>query len=145
MKINPIALKQTAAFAIDFSLICSPFLLTILVFPNTSVDTVLWLLMLPWIIYIPYSEWAFGQTLGMKWMKTVIVQIDQSKEHRDTDNLEPENIHRIAFKTACRRHVARVSLIWWVIPAVMLLFNKPLYNDYVVVDISDANQKDSNA
>lgn len=141
MRINPIALKQAAAFAIDFVLICSPFLLTILAFSHVSVDVILWLLMVPWIIYMPYAEWAFGQTYGMKLMKTAIVQVDESNDSDNSGNLMSENIHRIAFKTAFRRHLARVSLIWWVIPAVMLLLDKQIYDDYVVVDISDANQK----
>jgi len=109
MQLNPIAIKQALAFIIDFGLIITPFIMVLIWQPSFLVadsETFLLILVIPWLVYIPLSEWFLRQTLGMRLVKTAIIK--SIKFHQNTK----QTAQRITLKVALRRHLARVSLIW---------------------------------
>lgn len=128
-------IKQALAFLIDMVLISTPMFIAIILFSDISVETALLILAIPWLFYIPYAEWAFAQTLGMKMLNIAIVNIQMTDEMQTI--IKPYNINRIAAKTAYRRHLARVSLIWGTIAWLLALFGKQFFDDYQVVDLSN--------
>jgi hypothetical protein len=74
-----------------------------------------------WFIYIPIAEYYFSQTIGMKIVGTNIVDINNEKK-------------RIKLKTALRRHVARIGMMWGVIGWIFMFLGKQYMSDYNIVD-----------
>ena len=117
-----IAIKQAFAFIIDFNIIAFPLVL----FQNIMG---LYIFGFVWYIYIPFSEYYFNQTLGMKIVKTKIYGSAEGK------------IAKLTFGAVARRQIARVSFLWGVIAWIFVFFGKQLGDDYVVVSNNEYSVK----
>lgn len=107
-----IALKQFFAFSIDLTIVSLP----LLIFLSLDSAFVFWAL---WAFYIPFCEYKFRQTIGMKIVGTKIYS-----------NIDLE---KVSFRVVFRRHIARISMIWGVVGWLFIFFGKPLFKDYVIV------------
>jgi len=109
-----LAIKQAFAFSIDLALISLPLLLA----PSLEILPLFTLL---WYFYIPLMEYFKSQTLGMMVVGTRIVNSNDMKSH-------------ITLKTAFRRQLARVGMLWGVVGWLFLFFSKQYSTDYAIVD-----------
>ncbi|MDA3908591.1 MAG: RDD family protein [Sulfurimonas sp.] len=109
-----IAIKQAAAFSIDLILVSLP----LIVAPSLESFPIFAFL---WFVYIPFSEFYFSQTIGMKIVGTHIFHSFKEKSH-------------IKLGTALRRQIARVSIMWGAIGWLFLFLGRQYVNDYVIVD-----------
>ena len=107
-----IAIKQFFAFVIDIILIS----LVLVIYPSI-VSLIIFSIL--WFFYIPFCEYIFGQTLGMKIVGTKIFAA--------TSPLYP-----VRFISIFRRHIARVSIVWGII-GWLSLFTGQFFKDYVIV------------
>lgn len=114
MQSNPkqIAIKQSIAFVIDLAIVSLP----LLAFLSLDSAFVFWFL---WAFYIPFAEYKYNQTIGMKIVGTKI--------YKNT------NLEKLTINTVFRRHISRISMVWGIIGWFFVFFGKPLYKDYTII------------
>lgn len=109
-----IAMKQAFAFCIDVIIVSLP----LIVAPSLESFPIFILL---WFIYIPFSEFYFSQTLGMKIVGTKILNSNDMQS-------------RIELGTALRRQIARISMMWGVVGWIFMFLGEQYISDYVVMN-----------
>lgn len=109
-----IAKKQIIALIIDFVFCSSPLILL----QNLTGAYISFFL---WYLYIPFCEYFFSQTIGMKIMNTKIYGTSEGK------------ISKLSLGAVLRRNISRISILWGVVGWLYLLFNNQLGDDYVIV------------
>ena len=107
-------MKQAFAFCIDMIIVSLP----LIVAPSLESFPIFVLL---WFIYIPFSEFYFSQTLGMKIVGTKILNSNDMQSH-------------IELGTALRRQIARISMMWGVVGWIFMFLGEQYISDYVVMD-----------
>ena len=114
LKVNSIkiAIKQFFAFCIDILIVSLPLLI------HPSLDSFAIFIVI-WFLYIPFSEYIFAQTLGMKIVGTKIYASTKS-------------LSKVRFITVLRRQIARISMFWGIIAWLSLLSGQ-FFKDYTIV------------
>ena len=107
------ALRQLAAFAVDFGIIAFPLVLA------PGLDTAGWMLLM-WAFYIPTAEYLFARTLGMGLVGTRIMAA--------TDPYS-----RVSLIAVLRRHVGRISFFWGAFGWLLSLIGTQVFKDYVII------------
>jgi len=107
-----IAIKQLFAFCIDIVIVS----LVLIIYPSI---TSFFIFAFLWFFYIPFCEYVFGQTLGMKLVGTKI--------HAATKPHYP-----VRLISVFRRHIARISIVWGII-GWLSSFGGQFFKDYVIV------------
>ena len=107
-------MKQAFAFCIDVIIVSLP----LIVAPSLESFPIFILL---WFIYIPFSEFYFSQTLGMKIVGTKILNSNDMQS-------------RIELGTALRRQIARISMMWGVVGWIFMFLGEQYISDYVVMN-----------
>jgi len=74
-----------------------------------------------WLVYIFISEFYFSQTLGMRIVRTKILNTQDTKSY-------------VSIGIVARRHIARISMIWGVFGWFLLFIGKQYANDYIIAD-----------
>jgi len=120
MNRQTIALKQLVAFAIDLFVVSMP----LVVMLDMTGAFIFWFL---WAFYIPFCEYKYAQTLGMKIIGTKIYGVDSNN---------------ISFATAFRRHIARISLLWGVTGWLFLFFGRQYACDYIITTKDEFAKKE---
>jgi hypothetical protein len=116
-KTQKIAIKQLIAFIIDFILIVTP----LVVFSSMGSLWGLNIFSFLWFFYIPFCEYYYNQTIGMRVVGTKIY------------GSRSGTISKLSFGAVARRQIARVSIVWGILGWIFLLFDKQLGDDYVIV------------
>jgi hypothetical protein len=109
-----IAIKQVLAFIIDFTIIVLP----LIFFQNMMGSYISGFI---WYVYIPFSEYYFNQTLGMKILGTKIYGSAKGK------------ISKLTFGAVARRQISRIAFLWSFVGWIFVFFGEQLGDDYVVV------------
>lgn len=114
LKVNSIkiAIKQFFAFCIDIIMVSLP----LLIYPSLESLAIFTIL---WFLYIPLSEYIFGQTFGMK--------IVGNKIYASTSPL-----YKVRFITILRRQIAKIGMFWGIIGWISLLSGQ-FFKDYTIV------------